>query len=87
MYADLWGRLDPKYDAQTRIIVIGNNGVVYDIFLQNFGKLVNIDMERIQVWQIKTSTVSVEDAWIPEIKDGYTIIVTHTIVLDDESDD
>ena len=87
IYADLWGRLDPKYDARTRIIVIGNNGVVYDIFLQDFGKLANIDMEAIQIWHMKTSTVSVEDAWIPEIKDGYTIIVTHTIVLDDENDD
>ena len=84
IYADIWGRLDAKYDAKTKIIIIGSNGTVYDILLSYIGNLTNVDIRPGQIWHLKSSTVSADDAWIPELKNGYTIIVTHTIVLDGE---
>ena len=84
IYADIWGRLDAKYDAKTKIIIIGSNGTVYDILLSYIGNLTNVDIRPAQIWHLKSSTVSADDAWIPELKNGYTIIVTHTIVLDGE---
>ena len=86
LLAHIYGRLDSKYDARTKFIIIGSDGTVWNIYTQNIGMLQNIDQNG-QLLHLHQCLEGEGDGWVPELRDGYTIIVTHTIVLDGENDD
>ena len=75
------GSLDPKYIAKTTYVVIGSNGTVYKILSVSHGNLNNLDVSGAQLAELNQCPASQGDGWVPELKDGYSIITTHTIVL------
>ena len=77
----LWGRLDNKYRAPTKFIIIDSSGKVYSIVTKRYGNMANIDNPNSTLILLNETTGKNNSAWIPELKDGYTIIVTHEIAL------
>ena len=77
----IWGRLNNKFMAQTNIIIINNAGKVYNIVPMNAMNLENLDNKNSTILKLNETTEKDVEAWIPELKDGYSIIVTHSIVL------
>ena len=77
----MWGRLDNKYGAITTYIIIDSTGKVYQIKRKTYGNLSNVDIKNNTVFQLNEVEGKGGDAWIPELKDGYSIITTHEIAL------
>ena len=77
----IWGRLDNKYCAPTKFIIIDSSGKVYSIVTKRYGNKANTDVPNSSLILLNKTTGKNNNAWIPELKDGYTIIVTHEIAL------
>ena len=77
----IWGRLDNKYCAKTKFIIIDSSGKVYSIKTKTYENKANTDVPNSTIFLLNRTTGKDQDAWLPELKDGYTIIVTHEIAL------
>ena len=77
----IWGRLDNKYCAKTKFIIIDSSGKVYSIKTKTYENKANTDVPDNTIFLLNRTTGKDQDAWLPELKDGYSIIVTHYIAI------
>ena len=75
------GNLDNKYRVKINYIILGSDGSVYSVRNSVLGNLENVDIEGMSIGKLKTTKESEGDGWIPELRDGYTIIVTYSVFL------
>ncbi len=75
------GQLNVKYCAKTKYIIIDSNGKVYQIPTRTHGNAWDIEIQNYTIFLLNETTGENNDAWIPELKNGYSIIVTHYITL------